>query len=48
MKKRKYLSTVVAVVVLLVLAGVVVAFTMGNVDGVGAVSASPPARALSA
>jgi len=34
MKKRKYLSTVVAVVVLLALAGVAAAFGMGNVDGV--------------
>lgn len=33
MKKRKYLSTVVAVVVLLALAGVAAAFEMGNVDG---------------
>jgi len=33
MKKRRYLSTVVAVVVLLALAGVAAAFGMGNVDG---------------
>lgn len=34
MKKRRYLSTVVAIVVLLALAGVAAAFTMINVDGV--------------
>jgi len=34
MKKRKYISTVVAVVVLLALAGVAAAFGVGNVDGV--------------
>jgi len=34
MKKRRYLSTVVAIVVLLALAGVAAAFTLGNVDGV--------------
>jgi len=33
MKKRRYLSTVVAIVVLLALAGVAAAFGMGNVDG---------------
>jgi len=34
MKKRRYISTVVAIVVLLALAGVAAAFGVGNVDGV--------------
>jgi len=34
MKKRRYLSTVVAIVVLLALAAVAYAFSVGNVDGV--------------